>query len=341
MSDGIVQLPPYWRETEPTDYRAASPPWHLADPEIPRHWDRTNAGEGVLVGVADTGIDDTHRELAGRVQHARSFCGGDHRDRNGHGTHVATTIAGNSVGVAPRARLACAKVLADNGAGRSVDVAAGIDWLVDVGCSIINLSLGGSSDDPWTRGAVLRAIDAGVVVVAATGNERASRVSFPARHCVAVGAVDRRLRLADFCNRGKDVDLVGYGVEILAGLPGNQYAAWSGTSMATPWIAGIGALRQAAELRLGGAIQTRTPADLLKLETFVVDLGPEGRDTSYGRGMPDLDRALYELIAAPPPPAEPHPGRELLTVHAEDPATGRVWTGNLRLRAETSEVYDG
>lgn len=324
-----IQLPPYWRETPASEFRAQAAPYHVADPDFPRHWEHTGGGEGVLVGVADTGVDADHREIRDRVANGASFVRKKtYADGNGHGTHVATIIGGASVGVAPNVRLACAKVLDDNGSGDSQAVAGGIDWLVSVGCQIINLSLGGTDDDPYTRGAVLRAIDAGVLVFAATGNERAKRVGFPAQHCTAIGAVDRRFRLADFSNRGKDVDAVGYGVNILAGVPGNQYQAMSGTSMATPFIAGVAANRLSAELKHAGKRLTRSTADMLRLEAFTKDLGPDGLDTSYGRGFPDFDRLFYELLE-PTPAAPTQPVDGMMLCRVEEVGTGRLFVGNL------------
>lgn len=306
-SETPVQLPPHFRETPPMEFNALEVPYHISDPNFPKHWDRTKAGQGVVVGVCDTGIDSNHPELVGSIREAKDFSGsGSVLDRNGHGTHVASTIVGKSVGVAPAAQVCMAKVLGDNGSGSSKDVARGIDWLVSIGCDIINLSLGSSQDDSYTKRSIENAIAAGVIVVAATGNERASRVGYPARHCVAIGAVDKQLRLAYFSNRGVHVDLVGYGVDVYAAVPGGKYARYSGTSMATPWVVGVGANRISAEIALLGKQITKTPEDLLKLETYVKDLGPDGKDTSYGRGFPDLDKVFYEQLESEKPPVDPN-----------------------------------
>lgn len=321
-----VQLPPFWRETAPTSQRALAPPWHVADPELPRHWEHTGAGHGIRVGVADTGIDPHHPEIAGRVLKIWDAFGREGEDNNGHGTHCATTIAGTGVGVAPKAELLVAKVLDDNGSGDSRQCAQGIDWLVNEGCHVISLSWGGATDDPWTRQAVERAIDHGCLVFAATGNERAKRVGYPAAHCVGVGAVDRRFRLADFSNRGKDVDCVGYGVDVMAGVPGGYYQSMSGTSMATPFIAGIAANRLSAELRHLGQIVTRSPAAMLKLGAYVKDLGADGQDTSYGRGFPDCSQLFYEQLVQQVP-SQPATGAMICRV--EEIGTGRMFVGNI------------
>lgn len=329
-----VQLPPFFRGAT-VDKRASSLPYHLADIRMPKHWEHTGAGEGVVVGVADTGIDQDHPEIAGRIIDAQSFIPGEgHQDGNDHGTHVATTIAGENVGVAPKSRLLIAKVLGNNGSGSNRGVAEGIRWLANAGANIINLSLGGPYDDPETRVAILEAIHMGVLCVAATGNERASHVGYPAVHCIGVGAVDRGLKLAYFSNRGKNVDIVGYGVDVYAGIPGGRYAEFSGTSMATPFFAGVVANRLSAEIKHQGEITTKNTDDLLKLETFVTDLGPGGRDTSFGRGFPDLDRALYKNLQPLVDPDQPDPSEP------SDPVAGNGEPIEIRLRGmESGKAY--
>ena len=302
-----LHLPPVYRGQHVYDTKAESLPWHIADVKLQGHWEHTGAGEGIKVGVADTGIDEDHPDIVDRIEQAASFVGSRWRkpnyyDGNDHGTHVATTIAG----MAPKCKFAIAKVLSDNGAGSNAGVAEGIRWLAEQGCHIINLSLGGPYDDPATRDAVIYAKVHGCLVIIATGNESANAVGFPAQHGVGVGAVDRGRKLAWFSNRGKHVDIVGYGVDILAGVPGGRYQEMSGTSMATPWVAGIAANRLSAEIKHLGEMHTNSDQRLLELETFVTDLGPEGRDTSYGRGFIDLHKALYQNLSADEPPPADH-----------------------------------
>ena len=325
-----LHLPPVFRGQEIFDVKAQALPWHISDVRLQDYWEHTGGGEGVLVGVADTGIDEDHPDIAGRIDHKASFAHSRRRrepdfyDGNGHGTHVATTIAG----MAPKCRFAIAKVLSDNGSGSNDLVAEGIKWLTESGCRIINLSLGGPYDDPLTRDAVLYAKDRGSLVIIATGNEAAQAVGFPAQHGVGIGAVDRGRKLAWFSNRGKHVDLVGYGVDILAGVPGGKYQRMSGTSMATPWISGIAANRLSAELKHRGEIHTNSDERLLELETFVTDLGPEGRDTSYGRGMPDLHKVFYDNLSAEQP--EPTEDGTIAARVQEVGGLERTWIGNLQ-----------
>ena len=316
-----VQLPPYFLEDSPSEVRAQGQPYHLGDAQMDRHWLYTDGGAGITVGICDTGIDASHPEFAGKQIQGETFVGRrqvrGYEDGHGHGTHVAGIVAGGSVGVAPHADLLIAKVLGDNGSGSNQGVAEGIDWLRENGADVINLSLGGPHDDPRTREAIALCHQAGVLVFAASGNERASRVGYPAVHCIAVGAVDRQLQLAYFSNRGSKLDLVGYGVSVYSAVPGGRYQRMSGTSMATPWVAGCFANRLSAELRHLGATRTTTPDDALKLETYTIDLGPTGRDRSYVRGFPDLDRGFYELLDDRTPPAPPTDSSVIIVHGAE------------------------
>lgn len=320
-----VTLPPVYRGHEIFEQRAASLPWHIADVALQDYWEHTGGGERIRVGVIDTGCDINHPDIIGRVLFttnlSRNWRGKrgsetDCYDGNGHGTHVATTIAA----MAPCCEFAIAKALADNGAGFNEDIAEAIDWCVDQGCHVINLSLGGSYDDPLTREAIGRAKAAGLLVFCATGNE-ASAVGYPARHAVGVGAIDRSRKLAWFSNTGKHVDLVGYGVDILAGVPGGGWQLMSGTSMATPWVTAIAVNRLNAEKKHLGEIYTNSDERMLELETFVTDLGPMGRDTSYGRGMPDLQKCFYERLDGGPDDStdvDPIPNETIVgTLHGE------------------------
>lgn len=320
-----VQLPPYFREDAASSVRAQGMPYHLQDVHFDRHWVQTDGGAGILVGICDTGIDAAHPEFEGKQISGESFVsrrqGNGYHDGNDHGTHVAGIIAGKTVGCAPNADLFIAKVLGDNGSGSNQGVAEGIDACREAGCDIINLSLGGPYDDPATRDAIARAHAANILVFAATGNERASHVSYPAVHCIAVGAVDRALKLAYFSNTGKAVDLVGYGVDVYSSVPGGQYQRFSGTSMASPWVAGCFGCRQSAELKHLGEIRTKSPTDALQLETLVTDLGPAGRDPSHGRGFPDLNRGFYEMLDA----ERPQPTDELALIIQGAEYDGRLF----------------
>ncbi|MER7890021.1 S8 family peptidase [Micromonospora sp. NPDC094482] len=237
----------------------------------PEAWRAGYTGKGVRVAVLDTGADFTHPDLVGRVADRADFTaeGGDVVDHNGHGTHVASTIAGTGAaahgqrrGVAPDAKLVIGKVLDDHGYGEDSGIIAGMEWAASR-ADVINMSLGGSAPDDGSDPLSL-AVDAlseqtGALFVIAAGNNGA-QISSPgsAASALTVGAVDRDDKLADFSSRGPLVnshaakpELVAPGVDIVAARAAGTnlqdpidryYEAISGTSMATPHVAGAAAL---------------------------------------------------------------------------------------------------
>lgn len=242
----------------------------------------TNKGAGVVVAVIDTGIDLTHPDLAGNILGPGKSCikGTTAKDDNGHGTHVAGTIAAidNSigvVGVAPQAKLIPVKVLNRNGSGTWSSVICGIDWVTlnaaALGIKVANMSLGGGgiSDDNCgnTNGdalhkAICRSRDAGVTYVVAAGNNGQDSSTFvPAAYDDAVITVSALAdsnglsggagpatpyglddTFATFSNFGSVVDIGAPGVSILSTWKGGSYSTISGTSMASPHVAGAAAL---------------------------------------------------------------------------------------------------
>jgi serine protease len=255
-------------------------------------------GAGVVVAVVDTGVapapDLDGRLLPGWNVLTRSEDAGDD---NGHGTHVAGTVAevgGNGLaesGVAPEASILPVKVLDSTGAGSDADVAAGIVWAADHGARIINLSLGGSQPSTVLADGVAYARTRGVLIVAAAGNDGGA-VGVPARLAgvIAVGAVDSTRVRAPFSAGGRALDLVAPGVDILQqtldGVGGYADRSWSGTSMASPQVAGVAALALAAG-------RAKTAAGLARLLTrTALDLGVPGRDPAYGAGLVRADAAL-------------------------------------------------
>lgn len=278
-------------------------------------WDRTNGGEGVLVGVCDTGISWEHSGEQGDLHNAiylgKDFTRSKHdvRDIHGHGTHVAGTIgarAGNNrgiAGVAPNCKLAIAKVLGDDGTGTDDSVAAGILWCADEGCKVINLSLGGGGRSIKIEQAIEHANSKGCIVVCAAGNE-GGRVGWPAAapNNLAIGAIDSRKVLANFSNRGNEVDYVGPGVEILSTYARGGYAKLSGTSMATPWISGLIAnmISFSATALSPMAASAATYREIF--DRAVIDLGPPGKDPGYGHGVPDPRKLFAEHV---PPVVDP------------------------------------
>jgi subtilisin family serine protease len=248
---------------------------------------KVNQGSGVNVAVIDTGIDYTHPDLAANVVGGKSCVGSSYKDGNGHGTHVAGTIAGINntqgvVGVAPKAKLWAVRVLNNQGSGTWSQVICGIDFVTSKApknggpITVANMSLGGAgvsdnncgkntsgsgSNDPLHQ-AICRARDAGVTFVVAAGNNAGAAAQFvPAAYDDAVITVSALAdsdgasgglgvatpygpddTFATFSNFGSVVDVATPGVNITSTWPGNRYAILSGTSMATPHVAGAAAL---------------------------------------------------------------------------------------------------
>ncbi|MFJ8190665.1 S8 family serine peptidase [Streptomyces sp. NPDC096094] len=236
----------------------------------PEAWRNGLTGKGVTVAVLDSGVDAGHPDLAGRVARSRSFIAGEEvADRHGHGTHVASTVGGSGAasdgkekGVAPGAALAVGKVLDDSGSGSESEIIAGMEWAArDVDADIVSMSLGSTepSDgtDPMAQAVNALSRETGALFVIAAGNTGApSSIGSPgaAAAALTVGAVDPADEAAYFTSAGPrrgdnalKPDLSAPGVDILAARSrlsegSGDYTSMSGTSMATPHVAGVAAL---------------------------------------------------------------------------------------------------
>lgn len=205
-------------------------------------------GAGVHIYVIDTGMDVDHEEFAGRVGDGYSSQPGGFGDDNGHGTHVAGTVGGSRFGVAKEVVLHPVRVLRD-GTGRDSDVIEGIDWVTEHALAggwpaVANMSLGGGVS-PALDEALCRSLAAGISHAVAAGNERADACDgSPSRvlQAVGTGATSRNDRRANFSNRGACVDVFAPGVDIISARRGSGATSLSGTSMASPHVAGVLAL---------------------------------------------------------------------------------------------------
>jgi major intracellular serine protease len=225
-------------------------------------WDEGITGEGIVVAVLDTGCE-LHNDLKDNIIGGRNFTpdhGGDPSnfdDLNGHGTHVAGTIAANGEisGIAPKANLLICKVLDGSGSGSYEGIVRGLEYAIDwrgpngEKVRVINMSLGGPHDEPNLHLAIKRAVENDIVVVCASGNEGDNdedtwELAYPgaSNEVVEVGAIDEIHRLAGFSNVNLEIDCVAPGVLIESTFPGQTYATLSGTSMAAPHVAGALAL---------------------------------------------------------------------------------------------------
>ena len=227
--------------------------------QAPKIWDQTK-GKGITVAILDTGCDITHPDLKERIIGGRNFTNDDggntdvYKDYNGHGTHVAGTIAATQnnngvVGVAPEANLLIIKVLDKNGSGQYEWIINGINYAIEQKVDIISMSLGGPEDLPELHEAIQKAVTSNILVICAAGNEgdgvdSTDEFDYPGcyNEVISVGAIDLERHSSNFSNSNNEVDLVGPGEKILSTYLNGKYATLSGTSMATPHVAGAMAL---------------------------------------------------------------------------------------------------
>ncbi len=271
-------------------------PWGVNRVDADLAWNVTK-GAGVKVCVVDTGIDKDHPDLQTNLAGGRNFVAkgvtvdpSKWDDDNGHGTHVAGTVAAvdntvGVVGVAPQASLLAAKVLNRQGSGYFSDIMAGIDWCVQSGAKVVSMSLGSSSDVQAFHNAVDAAYANGALVVAAAGNDYGGPVSYPAAYdsVVAVSATNSNDGLASFSSVGPEVELAAPGASILSTYKDGGYATLSGTSMATPHVSGVAALAWEANPLLSNA-EVRS-----LLQSTADDLGAAGKDNMFGYGLVDAE----------------------------------------------------
>lgn len=225
---------------------------------IPSVWQVTQ-GEGVKVAVLDTGIDVDHPDLADAIVDSKDFTGEGVEDTDGHGTHVAGIIAARLndvgfVGVAPKAGLLVGKVLGKGGQGSFEWIAQGIEWAIAKGAHVISMSLGGSTSTHQLFVAVHEALVKGLFVVCAAGNEGSlfqNSIGFPGRYggVITAASHDENGNPSGFSSRGGEVDFMAPGSNIWSTYKDGGYATLSGTSMATPFVAGLAALIISKHLR--------------------------------------------------------------------------------------------
>ena len=288
--------------------RAAGPTWGLRQLGIPEMWNAGLRGRGLLVGHLDTGVDAAHPALTGAVAAYAEFDflgaqvpRAQPRDTEEHGTHTAGTIVGRAVGttafgVAPEARLVSATVI--EGGNVIARILGGMNWAVGQGARILSLSLGLRGYTPafLTLTRVLRA--RGVLPVIAVGNEGPGTSRSPGNYveALSVGACDSRSTVADFSGSQRFTrdpepvvpDLVGPGVDVLSCVPNGRYAAMSGSSMATPHIAGLAAL-------LWQAVPGATADEIERAIFDSCQLAPGMLPDRANRGFPNGPRAYFLL----------------------------------------------
>ena len=294
--------------------------WGLQAINITDTWARVSETQrnSQTIAIVDTGVDLEHPDLMANLVNGYDFVNRDTNpdDDNGHGTHVAgiaAGISGNQIGiagVAGGAKIMPIKVLNASGVGTSLDIYLGIMYAVRQGAGVINLSLGSSAPSLLIKEAIKFALQNDVVVVAATGNDYALSVSYPAAFdgVIAVGAVDwsfgTGFTRAEFSNYGDNIDLVAPGVDILSTIPLEKdlfddkqdgYTFKKGTSMAAPFVTGMAALLRAEDNSL--------TYDQVRQHLFdtAVDIGLPGWDEHFGVGIINgsMTRKIPDIIEFP------------------------------------------
>ncbi|MDZ8055271.1 MAG: S8 family peptidase [Aulosira sp. ZfuVER01] len=287
--------------------------WGVDSVKAPEVWARGYTGQDTVVAVIDTGVDYNHADLRNNIwTNTKEIAGNgvdddgngyiddtrgwnfvdntnDPIDRNGHGSHVSGTIAGENngfgvTGIAYNSKIMPVKVLNDSGSGSISSITQGIYYAVNNGANVINLSLGGDFPNSSLASAIEYASNKGVVVVMAAGNNGLPILSYPASYAnqwgLAVGAVDQNNNIADFSNR-PGISQLAYvtapGVGIYSSVPGDQYANYSGTSMAAPHVAGVVALMLSANHSL-------TDAQVRQILTQTAGNSAPNPDTGFSAG---------------------------------------------------------
>lgn len=267
-------------------------PWGVDRVDADLVWPVT-IGTGVKVAVNDTGIDLNHPDLAANIKGGFNTIDPSlqPQDDEGHGTHVAGTIAataGNGIGVkgvAPGVDLYAVKVLGPGG-GYLSDIIEGLDWAVANDMDVVNMSYGGPSANRAEQAAIRRAYNAGITLVAAAGNNYGGRVGYPGAYAevIAVSATTIDNKFAFFSSKGKQVDLAAPGASIYSTLWDDTYAFMSGTSMASPHVAGVAALVISAKGPL-------SPAQVKQRLQSTADKLPGLTTNQQGAGLVDADEA--------------------------------------------------
>jgi major intracellular serine protease len=270
-------------------------------------------GQGVIVAVLDTGANP-HPEFEDRLIFGDTFCtdykASEHMDDFGHGNHVIGSVAGKNVGVAPKAKVLSVKVMNNMGEGYIQDIVNGLQYILrwrspeGKRVDIVNMSI--TCSGTWLEAqpalyaayhaAVKALVDAGIIVICASGNTGDGTILYPAcwEEPITVGAVDIGKKLAYFSTQTKEVDVCQVGVNVLSCGRSNDYMILSGTSMASPLTSGIAALAVCKYKLLNSGKYMPEPELFAFLKMSTCDLGIPGTDISYGAGFCTLAAGFHK-----------------------------------------------
>jgi thermitase len=323
--------------------------WGMTKIQAPQAWDVTTGQPAIKIAILDTGVDQNHEDLAAKLVANRNFTtSATTDDLYGHGTHVAgvaAAVTNNAIGVAGvgyNTVIMNVKVLDDSGSGNYSWIANGIIWATDNGAKVISMSLGGSSNSLTLQNAVNYAWSRGVIVVAAAGNNGNSAPSYPAYYgnAIAVAASDANDNRASFSNYGSWVDVAAPGTGIYSTLPnhsnriGLNYGSLNGTSMATPFVAGMAGLIWATSYGTDN-VTVRS-----RIETTADKVAGTGTYWQFGRIN------AYRAVApsAPPPPPDTTPPVQVTGLAVTTVNSSRLdlsWNANSEPDLKNYKVYRG
>lgn len=294
----------------------------------------TATGAGVRAFIIDTGIFPGHQDFGGRVAPGFSVIndGNGTNDCNGHGTHVAGTVGGATWGIAKQVTLVPVRVLSCSGSGSTSGVIAGLDWVTANGAlpAVVNMSLGGGASSALDA-AIARATTRGISVAVAAGNDNGNAcLGSPARapSALTVAASDISDRRASFSNFGTCVDLFAPGVSIRSATYNSPTGSSlkSGTSMASPHVAGLAAL----------VLQTMPTATADQVSTFIKTTATPGKIINAGSGSPNLLIYTRGTGDAPPPPPPPAGTVSVGALSGDADQVRNTWRANVTIRVRTA-----
>ncbi len=275
-------------------------PYYPAQSYLPKMntaaaWDITLGSPNVVIAVLDTGISSGNFDMQGNVIGGYNFISDNtnYADDNGHGTMVASVAAGITdngygiAGISGKSKLLAVKVMNSSGSGTYSSMIKGIEYAVSNGANVINMSIGGRTVSTALKLAVDNAISSGVTVVAAAGNEGSTSLSYPAAYdnVIGVGAVDFYNNKTSYSNTGQGITIMAGGSARVATTT-TYIGTASGTSFASPYVAGLVALMYSSNAEV-------TPSMVFDaLAKGALDLGSPGYDTTFGYGMVDMGKSL-------------------------------------------------
>ncbi len=278
--------------------------WAIQSLNVPETWKITK-GKGVTVMVIDTGLPD-HKNLVNSIDLEKSknfFKSENINDLNGHSTHCCGIIGAKGIdgvfGVAPECKIITVKVLGKNGAGNLFEIEKALEYAKNIKPDVISMSLGYHTNDEDISILIKELHAMNIPIIAASGNDGyQDKVCYPAAHneTICVGAYDKYGNLARFSNSGKRVDFAAPGVDIFNTWLNQTYASLNGTSMATPFVAGIVALliaKHRKQEKETGFNDCRTVAQIKEhLVKYTDDKGVVGKDNAWGYGVIDVEKLI-------------------------------------------------